>query len=56
MALSKKIYDHLENVQRECVDEVKKEVSESYHLKHFPDRGVLFRLLSEESPTCDGSS
>ena len=60
MALSKKkiydITDHLENVQRECVDEVKKEVSESYHLKHFPDRGVLFRLLCEESPTCDGSS
>ena len=54
MALSKRkidsVGDYLQSIKKECVVEVKQEVSESYHVKFFADRGEIFRLLNKESP------
>ena len=54
MALSKRkidsVIDYLQSIKKECVVEVKQEVSESYHVKFFADRSEIFRLLCKESP------
>ena len=46
MALSKRkidsVVDYLQSIKKECVVEVKQEVSESYHVKFFADRGEIF--------------
>ena len=40
----------MQSIKKECVVEVKQEVSESYHVKFFADRGEIFRLSCKESP------